>query len=54
MVHAIINIEDEEQLLEPELRPEYLEKLQKIKKQRGLHFKHIVDLRDYIHDKIYK
>ena len=38
----------EEQILEPELRPEYIEKLQKIKKQRGIHFKSVKELREHI------
>jgi len=35
----------EEELLEPQLRPEYIEKLNKIKKQKGVHFKNVGDLR---------
>ena len=31
--------------LEPELRPEYLEKLRRIDKQKGIHFKSIEELR---------
>jgi NAD-dependent SIR2 family protein deacetylase len=38
----------EKQLLEPELRPEYIEKLQKIKKQKGIRFKNIDELRKHI------
>ena len=38
----------EEQLLEPELRPEYIEKLQRIKKQKGIRFKSIKELRKMI------
>jgi len=37
-----------EEILEPELRPEYVEKLQKIKKQKGIRFKSINDLRQSI------
>ena len=35
----------EEELLEPELRPEYIEKLNKIEKQNGLKFRNIEELR---------
>lgn len=35
----------EEELLEPELRPEYLKKLMKIEKQRGIRFKNVEELR---------
>ena len=35
----------EEELLEPQLRPEYIKKLHKIKKQKGIHFKSVGDLR---------
>ncbi len=38
----------ERELLEPQLRPEYAEKLQRIKKQKGLHFKSAEDLRKHI------
>ena len=37
-----------EELLEPELRPEYIEKLQRIKKQKGIRFKSIKELREHI------
>jgi hypothetical protein len=40
--------EYEENFLEPELRPEYIKKLQKIKKQKGIHFKNIDELRQHI------
>ena len=46
-INLVVN-EYEEALLEPELRPEYIEKLQKIKKQKGLHFKSIRALREHI------
>jgi len=36
------------ELLEPELRPEYIEKLQKIKQQKGKHFKSVKELKKYI------
>lgn len=35
-------------ILEPELRPEYLEKLQKIEKEKGISFKNISELRKII------
>ena len=35
----------EEELLEPQLRPEYIKKLHKIKKQKGISFKSVGDLR---------
>ena len=38
----------EEEILEPELRPEYVEKLHKIKKQKGIRFKSVEDLRKQI------
>lgn len=38
----------EEELLEPELRPEYREKLQDIKKQKGISFKSVQELREHI------
>jgi hypothetical protein len=37
-----------EDLLEPELRPEYIEKLNRIEKQKGIPFKNISDLRKII------
>lgn len=40
--------EFEEQILEPELRPEYIEKLNKIEKQKGIPFKSISELRKII------
>ena len=38
----------EESFLEPELRPEYLEKLGKIRKEKGIRFKNIGELRSLI------
>ena len=35
----------EQEILEPELRPEYIEKLQTIKKQKGIRFKSVKELR---------
>ena len=46
-VNFVIN-KFEEELLEPQLRPEYVEKLIKIKKQKGIKFKNIKDLRKRI------
>lgn len=45
---AKIVIECGANILEPELRPEYLEKLQKLKKERGTSFKNIGELRKII------
>lgn len=38
----------EEQLLEPELRPEYIKKLNKLEKEKGIPFKNIKELRKII------
>jgi len=38
----------EQEILEPQLRPEYVEKLQKIKKQKGISFKNVEELRKHI------
>lgn len=38
----------EEQFLEPELRPEYVEKLNRIEKKRGIRFKSVKNLRESI------
>lgn len=40
--------EYEQNFLEPELRPEYVKKLQKISKEKGIRFKSVDDLRKYI------
>ena len=40
----------EEKFLEPQLRPEYVEKLGKIEKEKGIHFKSISELRKIIED----
>jgi hypothetical protein len=37
-----------EDFLEPQLRPEYLEKLEKIEKEKGIPFKNIEELRKVI------
>ena len=38
----------EQEILEPELRPEYIEKLEKLEKQKGIPFKNIIKLRKII------
>ena len=38
----------EKELLEPQLRPEYAAKLNTIKKQKGIHFKSVKELRAHI------
>jgi len=38
----------EEELLEPQLRPEYIKKLQSIKKQKGVRFTSVKDLRKHL------
>ncbi len=38
----------EESFLEPELRPEYVEKLKKINKEKGIKFKDVDELRSVI------
>ena len=40
--------EYEESILEPELRPEYIQKLEKLQKQRGVPFKNMAELRKII------
>lgn len=40
----------EEEFLEPELKPEYVEKLRKIKEGKGTRFKSIEELRKHIED----
>ena len=37
-----------EENLEPEIRPEYLEKLKRVEKQEGIKFKNIAELRKHI------
>ena len=49
-VNFVINKYSEE-LLEPNLRPEYIEKLNKIEKQKGIKFKDINELRKIIEEK---
>ena len=38
----------EEQLLEPQLRPEYIKELKRIDKQKGIPFKSVAELRKHI------
>ncbi len=38
----------EEALLEPELRPEYIKKLNKVEKEKGIPFRNIKELRKII------
>ncbi len=38
----------EEEVLEPELRPEYIERLKRITREPGIKFKSIVELRKHI------
>jgi len=45
---AKIVIECGANILEPELRPEYLQKLQRIEKEKGISFKNIDELRKII------
>ena len=40
--------EYENGMMEPELRPEYIEKLSKIKEQQGIKFKSVDELRKHI------
>jgi len=47
---AKIVLECGRNMLEPELRPEYLEKLQKLEKEKGIGFKNISELRKIIED----
>lgn len=46
-VNFVIN-RYEEELLEPQLRPEYAQKLKKVKQQKGIKFKAVDDLRKHI------
>ncbi len=45
---SLVVIEYGSRLLEPKLRPEYLEKLSKLNKEKGIHFKNIGELRKLI------
>ena len=44
----VVVIEYEDNCLEPELRPEYIEKLERLKKEKGTPFKSIAELRKII------
>lgn len=44
----LVMTEYEEEFLEPQLRPEYLEKVKKLEKQKGIPFKDINELRKLI------
>jgi len=46
-ISIVLNIY-QDSFLEPQLRPEYLEKLNKIKKEKGIPFKNINELRKII------
>jgi len=46
-VNFVIN-KFEEELLEPQLRPEYIGKLKRIKKQKGVKFSSVDELRKHI------
>lgn len=45
---ALITQSYEENFLEPELRPEYLKKLERIEGEKGIPFKNITELRKII------
>ncbi len=40
----------EEEIMEPELRPEYVEKLNTLEKQKGIPFKSIAELKKIVED----
>jgi len=42
---ALVVSEYEESFLEPELRPEYIKKLKRIEKEKGIPFKNMAELR---------
>jgi hypothetical protein len=44
----IVVAEYEQSFLEPELRPEYVEKLKKVVKEKGVRFKSVDDLKKHI------
>lgn len=41
----------EQEILEPALKPEYLERLKNVEKEKGIKFKNIAQLRKIIEDK---
>lgn len=45
---ALITNNYSESFLEPELKPEYIEKLKKIRKEKGIGFRNIAELRKII------
>ncbi|MBU3913243.1 MAG: DUF2683 family protein [Nanoarchaeota archaeon] len=45
---AKIVIECGANIIEPELRPEYLERLQKLEREKGISFKNIAELRKIV------
>lgn len=47
---AKIVIECGANIIEPELRPEYLEKLQKLEREKGISFKNIAELRKIVEE----
>ncbi|MFH1430999.1 MAG: DUF2683 family protein [Nanoarchaeota archaeon] len=50
-VEFVLNVY-EESFLEPELKPEFIEKLKKIKQQKGIRFKSIMELRKHIEKEV--
>jgi hypothetical protein len=46
-INLVVN-EYEENSLEPQLRPEYIEELKKIKKQKGIHLRNLNELKKHI------
>ena len=50
IVDSKIVIECGANIIEPELRPEYIEKLQRLEREKGISFKNIAELRKIIED----
>ena len=46
-INLIIN-EYEQEFLEPELKPEFVERLERLEKQKGIPFKNIAELREIV------
>lgn len=44
--------EYEDYVMEPELRPEFIEKMKRVEKQKGIPFKNMAELRKRIEEKI--